>query len=65
MIDMLDTHARKYVQPVIRHTAKGFLRLGLGVNQVTWIAFILGLFARFLVYLGFSVVAVIISRRCR
>ncbi len=40
---MLDTHARQYVQPVIRRTAQGCLRLGLTPNQVTWSAFIIGM----------------------
>ncbi|MCF8566617.1 CDP-alcohol phosphatidyltransferase family protein [Alicyclobacillus tolerans] len=55
---MLDTHARKYVQPVIRRTAREFLKLGLSANQVTWIAFVLGIASGILVYLGLPVVAV-------
>lgn len=55
---MLDTHARKYVQPVIRRTAREFLKLGLSANQVTWIAFVLGITSGILVYLGLPVVAV-------
>jgi archaetidylinositol phosphate synthase len=55
---MLDTHARKYVQPVIQRTSKGFLSIGLNANQVTWIAFILGLAAGVLVYLGVLGVAI-------
>ncbi|KPV45067.1 CDP-alcohol phosphatidyltransferase family protein [Alicyclobacillus ferrooxydans] len=55
---MLDTHARKYVQPVIRRTAREFLKLGLSANQVTWIAFVLGIASAIVVYLGFPVVAV-------
>ncbi|GMA64238.1 CDP-alcohol phosphatidyltransferase family protein [Alicyclobacillus fastidiosus] len=55
---MLDTHARKYVQPVIRRTAREFSSLGLSANQVTWIAFVLGIASGILVYLGLPVVAV-------
>ncbi|MCD7032655.1 CDP-alcohol phosphatidyltransferase family protein [Metabacillus sp. GX 13764] len=39
---MLDTHARKYVQPAIEGTADGLLRYGLTANQVTVAAFIIG-----------------------
>ncbi len=40
---MLDTHARKFVQPVIGRTAKLLLQVGLTANQVTWLAFLLAL----------------------
>ncbi len=42
---MLDTHARKYVQPVIQGTARGCIRLGFNANQITWAAFITGVAA--------------------
>lgn len=56
---MLDTHARKYVQPIIDQTAKGFIYLGLTANQVTLIAFAIGLFAGVFVVLGLPIWAVI------
>src|SRR5690625_1810681 len=39
---MLDTHARKYVEPWISRVARLFIRLGFSPNQITWIGFILG-----------------------
>jgi phosphatidylglycerophosphate synthase len=39
---MLDTHARKYVQPVIEYAAKRFLAWGWTPTGVTWLAFLLG-----------------------
>ncbi|KEZ52724.1 MULTISPECIES: CDP-alcohol phosphatidyltransferase family protein [Metabacillus] len=49
---MLDTHARKYVQPIIHHSAKRLLRAGLTANQVTVLAFIIGSSSGFFVYIG-------------
>lgn len=40
---MLDTHARRFVQPLIGRTADRLSRAGLSPTQVTWIAFALGL----------------------
>lgn len=42
---MLDTHARKYVQPIINQTAKVLIQLGLTANQVTMLAFGIGIFS--------------------
>jgi phosphatidylglycerophosphate synthase len=39
---MLDTHARKYVQPAIEYAAKRFLAWGWTPTGVTWLAFLLG-----------------------
>jgi archaetidylinositol phosphate synthase len=55
---MLDTHARKWVQPVIGHTAKRFLRWGLTANQVTWAAFVIGATTGFFIYLNMPIAAV-------
>lgn len=57
---MLDTHGRKYVEPIISRTARWFLRLGLNANQVTWIAFILGTLTGPLIYFDMPIVAVIL-----
>jgi phosphatidylglycerophosphate synthase len=40
---MLDTHARKYVQPALDKTANGFIKLGFSANGVTILAFAVGL----------------------
>jgi archaetidylinositol phosphate synthase len=57
---MLDTHARKFVQPVISITAKNLLKLGLTPNDVTLTAFIVGVSSGVFYYLGFPIVAVIV-----
>lgn len=40
---MLDTHARKYVQPVIEKTATFLVNRGLSANNVTVISFVIGI----------------------
>lgn len=47
---MLDTHGRKYVEPVIGRTAKKLVRWGFTANQVTWAAFLLGITTGFWIY---------------
>ncbi|MFJ5714866.1 CDP-alcohol phosphatidyltransferase family protein [Neobacillus sp. NPDC093127] len=49
---MLDTHGRAAVQPIISKTADYLLKLGLSANQVTYIAFFIGIIASVLVYFG-------------
>jgi archaetidylinositol phosphate synthase len=60
VIEMLDTHARKWVQPVIGYTAKQLVRWGLTPNQVTWAAFVIGLSSGGFIYLNMPVIAVIV-----
>ncbi|MCA0972446.1 CDP-alcohol phosphatidyltransferase family protein [Halobacillus litoralis] len=55
---MLDTHARKYVQPTIDKTAFFFLKRGRTANQVTIAALIIGVSTSFLYVWGLPVVAV-------
>ncbi|MFD2673278.1 CDP-alcohol phosphatidyltransferase family protein [Marinicrinis sediminis] len=55
---MLDTHARKYVQPVIGHTARLLLKWGLTPNQVTWIAFVIGVSVGYWIYADLPIIAV-------
>jgi archaetidylinositol phosphate synthase len=55
---MLDTHGRRFVQPSIDRTAALLLKLGLTANQVTMIAFVIGIAASVLVYMGYSVAGV-------
>ncbi|WP_349407410.1 CDP-alcohol phosphatidyltransferase family protein [Pseudalkalibacillus sp. SCS-8] len=57
---MLDTHARKYVQPLIEKTADLFLNKGLSANQVTYLGFFVGVSTGLLVYFGHPVLAVVI-----
>lgn len=54
---MLDTHARRYVQPIIHRTAEGLLKVGLTANQVTFIAFLVGVSSGLFVYLGYYYIA--------
>lgn len=56
---MLDTHARKYVEPIIAKTAKGFVKLKLSANQVTLIAFLIGVCAGPLIYSGQTLLALL------
>ncbi len=55
---MLDTHARHLVQPAMDWTAKRLVQLGLTANQVTWIAFLIGLFASGFIYFQQPIVAI-------
>lgn len=55
---MLDTHGRSAVQPIISKIAHYLLYIGLNANQVTYIAFIIGLMASVLVYLGHPIAGV-------
>ncbi|MFS1514844.1 CDP-alcohol phosphatidyltransferase family protein [Chengkuizengella sp. SCS-71B] len=57
---MLDTHARHIVQPFIKRTAISLLNLGFTANQVTWIAFIIGISTGIFIYLNYLVIAVIL-----
>lgn len=57
---MLDTHGRKYVQPIIRVGANVFLRLGFTANGVTILAMILGISSGVFTYFGYSYVAILI-----
>ncbi|KIQ94282.1 Inner membrane protein YnjF [Anoxybacillus thermarum] len=57
---MLDTHARKYVQPFIETTASRLLKMGLTANQVTMMSFLVGLSSGILFYLNYVVAAVIV-----
>ncbi|MFB5663973.1 CDP-alcohol phosphatidyltransferase family protein [Alteribacillus sp. HJP-4] len=57
---MLDTHARKYVQPLIGKTADGLLRIGLTANQVTGISFIIGAACGPLIFYDLPAAAVVL-----
>ena len=57
---MLDTHARKYVQPLIYQVAKLFMKYNFSANQVTFIAFLLGISTGVFAYYGLGVVGVVV-----
>ncbi|KMJ56868.1 CDP-alcohol phosphatidyltransferase [Bacillus sp. LL01] len=57
---MLDTHARKYVQPIISNTAEKLLKFGLTPNQVTIISFFIGVSSGAFFYFGLPVIAVLV-----
>ncbi|MCC0674091.1 CDP-alcohol phosphatidyltransferase family protein [Clostridioides sp. ES-S-0145-01] len=56
---MLDTHARKYVEPFIIKGAEFFLKLKLTPNNVTIIALIVGISTSLFIYLDMEVLAII------
>lgn len=57
---MLDTHCRRYVQPLIGVGAEIAMKFGLSANAVTIIAMLLGVFSGGLVVFGFNVLAVLV-----
>ncbi|PJK17309.1 CDP-alcohol phosphatidyltransferase [Chryseomicrobium excrementi] len=57
---MLDTHARKYVDPFIDRTATSLLKVGLTATQVTHIAFVIGVTSGIFIYLGQPFLALIV-----
>ncbi|MBN8208091.1 CDP-alcohol phosphatidyltransferase family protein [Bacillus sp. NTK071] len=57
---MLDTHARKYVQPIMDRTADVLLRVGLSANQVTIISFIIGVSSGLFIYIDQFVLAIVV-----
>ena len=40
---MLDTHGRKYVEPIIESVANAFININISANKVTVLAFVLGI----------------------
>jgi phosphatidylglycerophosphate synthase len=54
---MLDTHGRKYFQPIIEKTADGLLKLGLTANQATVIGFAIGAFTGVFIYFDLPYIA--------
>jgi CDP-diacylglycerol--glycerol-3-phosphate 3-phosphatidyltransferase len=55
---MLDTYGRKYVNPIIDKAARGLLKAKLKPNQVTGIAFFIGVLSGIFVYFDLSLIAV-------
>lgn len=56
---MLDTHARKHVQPAIEKTADFLLKRGLTADTVTKIAFVIGLSTGIFIYLDQPLIAIL------
>lgn len=57
---MLDTHGRALVQPSIQATAQFFINKGLSANQVTIMAFIVGISASVLIYFDQPIIGVLV-----
>lgn len=55
---MLDTHCRKYIQPLIKAGANVAVKLGLSANKVTILAVIVGILAGVLTYFQMTILAV-------
>ncbi|ANU28501.1 CDP-alcohol phosphatidyltransferase family protein [Planococcus versutus] len=49
---MLDTHARKYIQPIVEKSADALLKTGFTANGVTKIAFAIGITSGVFIYLN-------------
>nr|WP_312984718.1 CDP-alcohol phosphatidyltransferase family protein [Clostridioides sp.] len=56
---MLDTHARKLVNPIIELGADFFIKCNLNANQVTIIALLLGISTSIFIYFDMSIIACI------
>lgn len=57
---MLDTHARKYVNPIIELGAKFLLKLNLTPNNVTILALLIGISTSIFLYFDMQISAVIL-----
>lgn len=57
---MLDTHARRYIQPSIYMTALWFLKKGFSANQVTVISLFIGVGASIFYVFGYPIIGVLV-----
>lgn len=57
---MLDTKARKYVQPIFDRTADIFISMRISANQLTAVAFVVGITAAISIYLEFYITGVLL-----
>lgn len=57
---MLDTHCRRYVQPIIGIGANFFLKLGFTANGVTILAMLIGVSSGIFTYLGYNYIGVLV-----
>lgn len=56
---MLDTHSRKYVDPIINSGASFLLKLKLTANNVTIIALLIGILTSVFIYFDMNIIAVL------
>ncbi|SKB46477.1 Phosphatidylglycerophosphate synthase [Acetoanaerobium noterae] len=54
---MLDTHGRKYVEPIIESVANGFINRNISANKVTVLAFVLGISSGIWMLMGAPLIA--------
>ena len=54
---MLDTHGRKYVEPIIESVANAFINRNISANKVTVLAFVLGISSGGWMLLGQALIA--------
>lgn len=54
---MLDTHGRKYVEPIIESIANGFINRNISANKVTVLAFVLGISSGIWMLMGAPLIA--------
>lgn len=57
---MLDTHCRKYVQPIIRTGAQFFLKLGFTANGITILALFIGVSSGIFTYFGYTYIGILV-----
>lgn len=56
---MLDTHGRKYVEPFIELISKIFIKYNIKANQITILAFIVGISSGLFIYFNYPFIACI------
>lgn len=57
---MLDTHARKYFEPIIEKIAKCIIKCGISANKITFISFVIGVSAGIVLYFKLYVLSIIL-----
>ncbi|WP_416144787.1 CDP-alcohol phosphatidyltransferase family protein [Planococcus koreensis] len=57
---MLDTHARKHVQPTVEKTADFLLKMGFSADGITKIAFAIGVSSGLFIYLDQPLIAILV-----
>lgn len=57
---MLDTHCRRYVQPIIGIGANFFLKLGFTANGITILAMLIGVSSGIFTYLDYNYIGVLV-----